>query len=195
MISNQSGNTSAPEETLPLVDAGITHVVGPEIGQKRSIPLRALFLIIPVSVMLGGVLGLFFQPPGLRAFFSVTGLQPGAGSDKPIAVAVEQIESGAKVSVESEGDVLALGRLIPRGDVASVSMPFGSSDARIETVEVEVGDTVTRGDVIAVLDNLSQLEASFELAQANVKAAEVSLDRSRALCPPSAPMEQTRLIA
>lgn len=170
---------SGVERNLPLSDAGIEPSLTTASTARRSVSLRALLLIVPVSIMLGGVVGLYFQPPGLKAFFSVTGLAPGGGTDTPIAVALEQVQTGEKVSVESEGSVLALGRLIPRGDVASVSMPFGSSDARIESVELAVGDIVKRGDVVAVLDNLSQLEASMELASANLQVAEVSLSRSR----------------
>lgn len=78
----------------------------------------------------GAVTGMYFQPPGLRAFFNTTGPEPGAGTDTPIAVAIRQVASQEQVAIISEGDVVALGRIIPKGDVISVATRSGAGDAR-----------------------------------------------------------------
>jgi HlyD family secretion protein len=55
-----------------------------------------------------------------------------------------------QIAVISEGDVVALGRIIPRGDVISVTTPSGARDARIADVQVVVGDKVEAGDIDAL---------------------------------------------
>lgn len=69
--------------------------------------------------------------------------------------------------------VVALGRLLPRGDVVRVAAPSGAGAARIARLFVEEGDEVRAGDTLAVLDNAERLEAAHEAARAevNVKAA------------------------
>lgn len=37
----------------------------------------------------GAVIGLYFQPPALRAFYAATGLRPGGGASMPIALPPE----------------------------------------------------------------------------------------------------------
>ncbi len=71
----------------------------------------------------GATIGLYFQPPALRAFFGVTGLEPGAGSSAPIAVPppVAQVTAAAP-----EAQVVALGRLRPEGDAVVLAPPFGA---------------------------------------------------------------------
>jgi HlyD family secretion protein len=39
-----------------------------------------------VFLFTGAVAGMYFQGPALRAFFGLTGLEPGAGTSTPIAV-------------------------------------------------------------------------------------------------------------
>ncbi len=166
------------EHDLPLTDPGISEAPTEHAG-RRVMPLRLLFLVVPIAIAFGGVVGLYFQPPGLRAFFSVTGLEPGAGTNTPIAVAIEQVSTGEEVSVLSGADVVALGRLTPRGNVATLSPPYGAGDARIEAVEVAIGDKVSRGQVVAILDNLSQFEAALKIAVANLEVRQATLAQTR----------------
>tara|TARA_R110002096_G_scaffold119038_13_gene257881 strand:+ start:29288 stop:30352 length:1065 start_codon:yes stop_codon:yes gene_type:complete len=123
---------------------------------------------------------MYFQPPGLRVFFSITGLQPGAGTDTPIAVAMQQVATQQQVAVVSEGDVVSLGRIIPKGDVISVATPSGAGDARIAELRVSVGAQVQSGSILAVLDNLPQLESTVVSAQAAVRVREAGLAQTRA---------------
>ena len=113
-------------------------------------------------------------------FFNTTGLEPGAGTDTPIAVAIQQVSSQQQVAVISEGDVVALGRIIPRGDVISVATPSGAGDARIAAINVTVGATVKAGDVLAVLDNLPQLQSAVASATADLRVSEATLLQTQA---------------
>jgi len=170
---------SSPD-LLPLADTGVTRAdsVTPDTATGRS----RLFLVplFMLTLFVGAVIGMYFQPPGLRAFFNVTGLQPGAGTDTPIAVAFQQVAAQEQIAVVSEGDVVALGRIIPRGDVVSVATPSGASDARIAEIAVNIGDQVMAGDVLAVLDNLPQLQSAVASASAALRVREAALAQTRA---------------
>ncbi|AXI53619.1 hypothetical protein C1J05_03060 [Sulfitobacter sp. JL08] len=140
-------------------------------------------LLIPLfllTLFTGAVIGMYFQPPGLRAFFHATGLQPGAGTDTPIAIAIQKVTAQEQIAVVSEGDVVALGRIIPFGDVISVATPSGAGDARIAEVRVAIGDKVEAGDVLAVQDNLPQLQSAVASARANLRVREATLAQTKA---------------
>ncbi len=133
-----------------------------------------------LTLFSGAVIGMYFQPPGLRVFFNATGLQPGAGTQTPIAIAIQQVRAQEQVSVLSEDDVVALGRIIPFGDVTSVATPSGAGDARIAEVRIAAGDVVAAGDILAVLDNLPQLQGALTSAEAAVAVREATLAQTRA---------------
>jgi HlyD family secretion protein len=140
-------------------------------------------LLVPLllgTFFTGAVIGMYFQPPGLRAFFNTTGLEPGAGTDTPIAVAIQQVTTQEQIAVISEGDVVALGRIIPHGDVISVATPSGAGDARIADIRIVVGATVDAGDVLAVLDNLPQLQSAAASAAADLRVSEATLLQTQA---------------
>ncbi|WP_085307588.1 HlyD family efflux transporter periplasmic adaptor subunit [Planktotalea arctica] len=164
---------------LPLQDNGIAKTSN---APARTSRLGHLYIIplLMLTLFTGAVIGMYFQPPGLRVFFNATGLQPGAGSDMPIAIAVQKVSAQEEVAVISEGDVLALGRIIPRGDVINVATPSGAGDARIAALNVNVGDTVERRDILAELDNLPQLQSAIRTAQANVAVRDAALAQTRA---------------
>ena len=119
-------------------------------GLWRLYRIPMLFVLL----FLGGIYGLYFQPPGLQRFFEATGLQPGGGSNAPFALPVGVPED--VVATLQPSDVVGLARLMPQGDIATVAPPFGAGDARISEILVSEGDRVEAGDTVAVLDNLSQ---------------------------------------
>ncbi|OBY24374.1 HlyD family efflux transporter periplasmic adaptor subunit [Leisingera sp. JC1] len=135
------------------------------------VPLLVLFLFS------GAVAGMYFQPPLLRSFFALTGLEPGAGSGTPIAVPAPTPVAPPKPLPPS---ITALGRLIPEGDIIRVSVPYGAGDARIERIMVSVGQVVREGNVIAELDSLSQYRTAVTAAEANVAARQAALTQARA---------------
>ncbi|OAN76435.1 hypothetical protein A8B78_02830 [Jannaschia sp. EhC01] len=164
---------------LPFEEAGVART-GSETASAVG---RSRLLLIPAFVLTlftGAVIGMYFQPPGLRAFFSATGLEPGAGTDTPIAVAIRQVAAQEQVAVVSEGDVVALGRIIPRGDVISVATPSGAGDARLAEIRVSVGARVAAGDILAVLDNLPQLQSAVASTEAALRVRQATLAQTRA---------------
>ncbi len=165
---------------LPLADPGISKGGTPGDATRKRRPRFWLVPLVWLILVAGGVIGLYFQPPGLQAFFRATGLQPGAGTETPIAVAIQQVTEGEEIAVVSEGDVVALGRITPNGDVSTVAPPFGAGDARVSEVRVRVGDRVETGDILAVLDSLPQLEGQLETARANVAVAEATVAQTEA---------------
>jgi HlyD family secretion protein len=175
-----SAETSNNDVPLPLTDNGMgtsNLAATPKVTSKSRLYLVPLFML---TLFTGAVIGMYFQPPGLRVFFNVTGLEPGAGATTPIAVAIQKVTSQEEIAVLSEGDVVALGRIIPRGDVIQVATPSGAGDARIAEINVREGDRVNAGDLLAVLDNLPQLQSSVASAQANIGVREAILSQTRA---------------
>ncbi|WP_323035291.1 HlyD family efflux transporter periplasmic adaptor subunit [Pararhodobacter sp.] len=138
-----------------------------------------LVLLIPLSVFIGSVIGLYYQPPGLQKFYALTGLQPGGGADHPIALPadIELPQDMAETLLPT--DVIGLSRLMPRGDVAIVAAPYGAGDARVTEILVAVGDTVTRGDPVARLDNAPALEGAVLMAEANLAIRQATLAQTR----------------
>ncbi len=176
-MTSETSDTSAG---LPLEDSGLAKATPLPAAKTAG---RSRLILIPMfmaTLFTGAVIGMYFQPPGLRVFFNVTGLQPGAGTNTPIAVAIQQVTTQEQVAVISAGDVVALGRIIPRGDVISVATPSGAGDARIAQLRVKEGDLVEAGDVLAVLDNLLPLESAVASAEAFLRVSEASLAQTRA---------------
>lgn len=166
--------------TLPLANNGMAASAENKTAQKASWSRWFLVPLLMGTLFTGAVIGMYFQPPGLRVFFNTTGLEPGAGTDTPIAVAIQQVSTQQEVAVISEGDVVALGRIIPLGDIISVATPSGAGDARIADINVTVGATVAAGDVLAVLDNLPQLQSAVASATADLRVSEATLLQTQA---------------
>nr|WP_306268428.1 HlyD family efflux transporter periplasmic adaptor subunit [Pararhizobium sp. IMCC3301] len=176
-IENPEPKPADEPSRLPLWV--VDHSADARITRRRSrfrLPSKLFLLpLFLITLFSGGIIGLYFQPPGLKAFFQFVGLQPGAGSNSPIAVPVSVPDR----SVAAPQIVAGLGRLLPKGDVVTIALPFGAGDARISEVLVSNGQIVDKGDTIAVLDSLGQLKASLETAQANVDVREANLNQTR----------------
>lgn len=177
VINQESVMNDAPN--LPLIDNGKpTSTLGsqkPLIANLRRLRLWRVPLLMAM-LFTGGTLGMYFQPPALRAFFAATGLQPGAGSSTPIAVA----PAPGPAKVVAPPGVVALGRLQPKGDVVVLAPPFGAGDARVARILVDEGDHVIEGQHVAELDSLPQYRASLATAKANLAAKEAALAQVRA---------------
>ncbi len=168
------------ESELPL-DIRTAESFG--IGVPRRSRFRKRYLLIflvPVIMFSGAVIGMYFQPPLLRAFYGLTGLQPGAGSDTPIALPpnVELPQRMAETMLPT--DVIGLARIMPKDDVSIVAAPYGAGDARIAEVLVTVGETVEKGAELARLDNTMALEGAVFTAEANLAVREAILMQTRA---------------
>lgn len=166
---------------LPLEDNGKADAK-PDGARPLLAFLRKLWRlpVLIVIVLLSGTIALYFQPPALKAIFAITGLQPGGGTDTPIAVSpvlLERLEQGA-VEVQPL-DVVALGRLVPLGDIITLAPPFGAGDARVANILVEEGQRVDAGQLIAMLDNDRDLRAALVSAQAIVEVRRAALAQTR----------------
>ncbi|MDX2287313.1 MAG: efflux RND transporter periplasmic adaptor subunit [Hyphomicrobiaceae bacterium] len=163
---------------LPLADSG---KAAPEATGRRARPSLLSIAAIGIGLLLlGGILGLYFQGPAMRAIFRWTPLEVGGGASKPIALPLERIPSKERVAALAAGDVLALGRLRPRDGIVAVGLPAGTGDARIEQLMVAQGEVVEKGALLAVLDTRIQYEAALENAQTSVATRRASLDKMRA---------------
>jgi HlyD family secretion protein len=139
--------------------------------------------LIPLLVMTGGVIGVYFQPPGLQKVMGLLHLAPGEGTRTPFAVPVAP-PAGSAVAGANTGAaarvIVGLGKLVPDGDVRVIAPPFGASDARIAELRVKEGDRVAAGDLLAVLDNEGQFRAAIYTAEAAVAVRAAALEQSRA---------------
>lgn len=177
---NQKAGKMPPETPSDLpIDLGLTT----DSDKPRRRGFRKtwlLVLLIPVLMFSGAVIGLYFQPPGLQKFYAVTGLQPGGGSDAPIALPPE-IELPPKMAETMlPTDVVGLARILPRGDISIVAAPFGAGDARVADILVAVAQRVEKGTPLAWLDNRTALESAVLMAEANLAIREAGLMQTRA---------------
>lgn len=148
------------------------------VRRKPIFPRFFLLLLIPLMLFTGAVIGIYIQPPALRAFLRLTGLKPGGGTSSPIAVPVEDLS--AKPATQSTiRSVVALGRLAPDGKVITISPPYGAGDARIDEILVAIGSRVERGETLAFLDNRDSLQSALEVAEANVALQRSALEQTR----------------
>lgn len=77
--------------------------------------------------------------------------------------------------------VTALGRLEPFGEVIKVSAPSTQGGkGTLAQLLVKEGDKVTRGQIIAILDNRQRLEAAVARAAEDVKVFQTNLAKVRA---------------
>ena len=147
---------------------------------RRVLPRIRLLPLIPVLMMSGALIGIYFQPPGLRKMMALLGIEAGGGATAPIAVPAARAPVAASPAAPVAETVAGLGKLIPEGDVVTVSPPFGASDARISTIRVKEGERVARGDILASLDNEAQLLSAIEAARAALAVREAGLAQTRA---------------
>jgi len=170
--------TKSGNDALPI-DVNIASAQTP--AQRRVFPRWYLaILLVPVLVFSGGVLGMYFQPPALQKFYTLTRLQPGGGSTSPIALPPDIELPPRMAETMLPTDVVGLARVMPRGDVSIVAAPYGAGDARLAEVLVSVGDKVAKGSPLARLDNRTALESAVLTAEANLAIKDAALMQTRA---------------
>ena len=173
--SGQSPNDKLPHLIVQRASDNAGSLMIEESPTNRFVVLY--FLVALFLIMIGAVVGLYFQPPGLQFLFRTLGLSPGDGTKTPIATAVPTKTESAEnsKSLLQANTVIGLGKLIPSGNVVVVAPPFGAGDARIAAINFKEGDHVVKGDIIAVMDNEPQLRARIETARTSVSAREAIL--------------------
>lgn len=167
-----------PVDRLPLLDNGADRSEQtPSRRMRPSWPMRVL--IAALVLVIGGVIGLYFQGPAIRAVFEWTRLEPGAGARQPIALPVDRAPSPERIAAMAVGDVVALGRVQPEGGIVSVALPQGAGDARVEQILVDEGDIVAEGAVLAVLDSLALYESALTSAESTLAIRRAALAQAR----------------
>lgn len=175
----EPGRVPTPDLPMIVVQRGSRDLVVRRRGALRRIFNVVRFVpLLMALILLGGVIGLYFQPPGVRLVMGWLGLQPGAGTSNPIAVPAPPRMAGPPPAAQSV--VVGLGKLVPDGEVVTIAPPFGAGDARVARLAVREGDEVEAGALLAVLDNERPLLAAVESARATVAAREAGLAQSRA---------------
>jgi HlyD family secretion protein len=89
-------------------------------------------------------------------------------------------EKPVTAPIETPTAVSALGRIEPEGEVIELSVSSAAEGSKIEELLVERGDTVQRGQVVAILDNYGRQQAVLESAKADVQTAIANLERVQA---------------
>lgn len=164
----------SPDPNLPLADPG-TNPAPPT--QRRPLSPATLVGIAGALLMIGAIGGMYVQGPLVRAFFSVSGLEPGGGALRdPIAVPAPPPAEEAPVAPRG---VVALGRLQPVGRVIEVAGPTTASAPRVLDLLVQEGDIVEYDAPLVVLDTYPQLLAARDAADRAVLVSEAALAQAR----------------
>lgn len=167
-------------DDLPLEIRSTGPAGSPRLPPRRFRRRYLLVLLVPLLMFTGAVIGMYFQPPLLRAFYGITGLQPGGGTETPIALPPNVDLPPRMAETMLPSDVIGLARIMPAGDVSVVAAPYGAGDARISEILVSIGQRVIRGDALARLDNAPALQGALLTAEANLAIREATLMQTRA---------------
>ena len=89
----------------------------------------------------------------------------------------EQTET--QTEIQQPKQVVALGKLIPKGEVIKLSVA-NAEDSRVNQILVEEGDRVEEGQVIAILQGFENRQRDLEEAQKEVELAQAKLAQVRA---------------
>jgi HlyD family secretion protein len=85
----------------------------------------------------------------------------------------------AKTKIQQPKQVVALGKLIPKGEVIKLSV-VNAQDSRVNQILVEEGDRVEKDQVIAILQGFENRQRDLESAQKEVELAQAKLAQVRA---------------
>ena len=91
----------------------------------------------------------------------------------------EDPEPNAQTQVKQPKQVVALGKLVPKGEVIKLSVA-NAEDSRVNQILVEEGDLVKEGQVIAILQGIDRRERDLEEAEKAVELARAKLEQTRA---------------
>lgn len=171
----RANGVNVPDLPLQVVDRH-TGPAPRKSGILRRLRVLRFAPLIPLFLVTGGVVGMYFQPPGLKFVMRTFGIEPGGGTTTPIAVPAPAAEPPAPLPPPS---VVGLGWLTPQGDVVTVAPPSGAGDARISAIAVEEDARVKKGDIVATLDNEARLRAAIDAANATVLVRQADVTRAR----------------
>lgn len=84
-----------------------------------------------------------------------------------------------QTQMEQPKQVVALGKLIPKGEVIKLSVA-NAEDSRVNQILVEEGDRVKKNQVIAILQGLENRQRDLEEAEKEVELAQAKLEQVQA---------------
>ncbi|MBO1060279.1 MAG: ABC exporter membrane fusion protein [Aphanizomenon flos-aquae CP01] len=90
--------------------------------------------------------------------------------------------------------VTALGRIEPEGEVIKLSAPISGEGSQVEKILVQEGDMVTKGQVIAILNNRERLQAELTAAKAEVRIIQAKIAQIQAGAKPGEITAQKAII-
>ncbi|MEA5573352.1 ABC exporter membrane fusion protein [Calothrix sp. UHCC 0171] len=126
--------------------------------QPNSRPPSAIFFIV-AALLVGGI-----------GIFVVNRMRTANAPPKRVPV----------VNVPEIKTVTALGRLEPQGEVIKLSAPTSNQGSRVEQLLVKEGDRVTKGQIIAIMENRDRLQASLKEAERKVAVAKAQREQVKA---------------
>ena len=94
--------------------------------------------------------------------------------------AISEPETVTEQTLPEIKTVTALGRLEPVGEVRQLSVSSFGEGSRVEEILVSEGESVTKGQTIAILDSRDRAEAALKQAEARVAIANANLAQVKA---------------
>ena len=99
---------------------------------------------------------------------------------QPFGAIAQKTVENVPESVPTARTVTALGRLVPQGEVITLSASPSVEGTRIAELLVQEGDKVEEGELIAILDSRDRLEAALTRARQQVTVAQARLKKVQA---------------
>jgi HlyD family secretion protein len=124
-------------------------------------PLLPWYLLIAISIAIGGI---FSSSYGIYRYQFYIQKQ----NTKPIKITPVKIA------------VIALGKIVPQGEVTRLSPPSSLSGVRAEKILVKEGQIVKAGQILAWLEGYKKTAAAVQQAVENVKVARAKLAQIQA---------------
>ena len=115
----------------------------------------------------------------LGKYSIILGLAILAGACNVDSQAQTQEPPETQTQVNRPQQVVALGKLVPKGEVIKLSVA-NAEDSRVNKILVEEGDRVEEGQVIAILQGFENRERDLEEAEKEVELAKARLEQVRA---------------
>ncbi|NRA73230.1 MAG: efflux RND transporter periplasmic adaptor subunit [Rickettsiales bacterium] len=133
---------------------------------KTPFILLAFFLFVTA--------GFYFQLPGFTLLSSPFKTYSFKEKTKNLPIKTNQNQE-----LYTNGKyIVGLGTIVPKSKMLSIAAPFGSNDAKIKTILVEIGKKVTHNQLLALLDNRTLLQASVEAAESELAVKEAALKQT-----------------
>lgn len=137
--------------------------------------INLLELKSPRSMSLPSPINLIVVKYGV--ILSLLVLTPACSADSKAQSSDENVEN--QTQVEQPQQVVALGKLIPKGEVIKLSVA-NAEDSRVNQILVAEGDRVEKNQVIAILQGFENRQRDLEEAEKEVELAQARLAQVRA---------------